>query len=225
MKINKTVKIIFIILVLSIVSLIFINTNTYCATQIVATNSFSTKNLEDSYKCSRDLGLPTSTLGDNALEPHLSTAREWGAVAFLGISIYGDVTANYGSATTVSLNGSNHSSTTGNASGVIDLGISSSNATTTQSTHIASYTSDTTSGNLATVQSIFNNSKYVDYLRASTGEPGTTFGEIKNWYGSTTSFLEGSYFIPYINGINSMSRSNGSSLSTDRKAWRPVIWN
>ncbi len=65
----------------------------------------------------KDLSSPTSTLGNNTVDPHLILNKDWGAVAYLSLSAYGNGTKGYTSNRVDS-----HYTTTSNLSGIIDLG-------------------------------------------------------------------------------------------------------
>ena len=65
--------------------------------------------ISEVYDLCKDLKNADTTLGNNNLDPHLTLNRDWGALAYLGMSVYGGITDVYSS------------SSTGNNTGVMKL--------------------------------------------------------------------------------------------------------
>jgi hypothetical protein len=115
------------------IGMLIINSNSYAAVAIKGGTVWDNITISDAYAvCYNMRNGTTSTLGSNSLEPHLTLNSDWGAVAYLVASVYGqrDGTSNTGTMgpkVTLTKNNSpiestTFRSTTGNASGVMNFG-------------------------------------------------------------------------------------------------------
>jgi hypothetical protein len=139
----KMKKIVFSIMLFCI-GMLMINSNSYAAVAINGGDVWTQITASDAYAaCYNMRNGTTSTLGSNSLEPHLTLNSDWGAVAYLTVSDYGQIdsrsTAYGASGPRVDLTKNNSPiesvwcrSTTGNASGVINFG---ANVTYTAATY------------------------------------------------------------------------------------------
>ena len=179
-------------------------------------------NVSDSYSQCYNLRNADSTLGSNQLDPHLTLNKDWGAVAYLAISSYGAVTDSTGPQ--IWINSLGYYSTTGNATGVIDMGHCY--------TQTSSLKSDYESGNNYITTLINNvNSKYVEKFSSgisSTDTLGQAINETKAWW-SSTFHDSGNGGYPVVNRGAMLGIDLGLNLGNGKGAsdvtFRPVIWN
>ena len=137
----------------------------------------------------RDLGLSTSSLGANSLDPHLSTARDWGAVTYLGLSIYGDIDTDEGSSDDmVIIDNVTYRTTNGNLSGVLNFGnrvnIAAASKKARQPNIVSAHAYAGTSTNNTSQLYKEENQKYVDIVPAipdNENSKGMGISEIKKW--------------------------------------------
>ena len=153
---------------------------------------------------------------------------DWGAVAYLAISNYGEVTSSEGPS--ITLDGATRYTTTGNATGVLDFG---KHRTVTSS---LLETDDGTGSEYRTVLINNKETKYVEILSAeltSEKTKGQALAETYGWFGySSNKYPESSAPIAiryrYV-GLGSSGTSNGllygSGVSGSNNTFRPVIWN
>ena len=113
-------KKIIIMIVITLFALIAFVHRVNAAVQVKAGTTRQTDiTINTAFQYCYDMRYQSSTLGNNNLDPHLSTARDWGAVAYLGLSSYG--TLRSGAGDTVTIGETNYSSTNGNISGVLNM--------------------------------------------------------------------------------------------------------
>lgn len=173
--------------------------------------------VSDAYAYCYNLRASNSTLGYNTLDPHLATNADWGAVAYLAVSVYGG----NGNASLVSAY-----KTSGNNSGVMDFGKSM--------TFVSSYI--TGSENIKKdykVNLVENaNTKYVDVLTTdiNNNKKGLALGETAGWYGSyasygttTYSVMERNGFFGFLHCWDRQTYDNGGPAGDI--TFRPAIWN
>ena len=79
--------------------------------------------VSEAYDACRDLDMAGSSLGTNGLDPHLALNKDWGAVAYLAVSSSGNLNSTNGpDGPTVTIDGDEYTTTTGNLTGVMDFG-------------------------------------------------------------------------------------------------------
>lgn len=210
-----------VIVILVICLIIFWGTKVDAAMEIKpGTTTHLNITVSDAYQYCYDLRNRTSTLSKNTLDPHLSLNADWGAVACLSLSSYG-----YGKAA----NNLTDSFTNGNNSGVLDFG---KNATYTSGIRLKCIdgisSDDKSRGKL--IQNI--NTKYVEGLKEKYTEEDTIYKELEFLNSSTVAFSSG-FSVPVrvfflgrrleITGNNNAGW--GGDGVTDKRTFRPVIWN
>lgn len=200
-------KKIFSTILLSIILLMSFTLTSNAAMQIIPGTETSTGiTISDTYAYCYNLRTTSSTLGNNTLDPHLSTGYDWGAVAYLAASVYG---CNMNSTSLTEFK------TSGNNSGVMNFG------------KTGTYVSVITDSNFTTQKNLINykNTKYVNYISGYyvTGD-GIATNEIANWgskYSNLASTSNNAHqHIRY--GILGCyyGYANGNSAT-----FRPAIWN
>lgn len=186
------------------------------------TTPYTSVNISESFDICLNLRDGTSTLGTCDLDPHMATSMDWGAVAYLAQSRYGrnlsDVTNN----------------TTGNKSGIMNLGGHTQTATLFENRNKTSTNATSYRYRLEEALLDPNLSKYVDVISNTldtTTTKGRAMAETINWYGANYSFnnanntdgpiiIRDSLFGVYNNFHNLSPGQAASNLS-----FRPVIWN
>lgn len=183
------------------------NSNVYiCTTQLNA------------YQLSYDMRNPTSSLGNNTLDPHLELSKDYGAWAYLGMSAYGTNTKmakisgiypdNMGYSDVIS---------TPNFTGVV------------QTREIVA----TVVGSNSTSNK-YGNSKYLEILEngnhTADNTKGMAMAETKGWYsGKVVEYSGGSVLLR--EKISTLGNYFDSSHiyeykgDQDKEWFRPVIWN
>lgn len=145
------------IVIISIIALLLYCTNSYgvesgtVRMQINGGAAWTNINISESYAECESLNSPTSTLGTSALQAHLTTDADWSAMAIFSVSQYGGATSN------------SPGTTTGNSSGIYNVG-----SNWTQSTGILSTA----------------NKNSTPYISGLFNEDGSVKKYIKQW--STT---------------------------------------
>lgn len=185
------------------------------------TTPYTSINISESFDICYNLRDGTSTLGTCDLDPHMATSLDWGAVAYLAQSRYG------GNSLSVTTN------TTGNKSGVMNLGSYTQTATIFESRSKTSTNATSYRYRLEEALADANLSKYVDVI-SNTVDADTTKGraiaETKNWYGATYSFNNTNntdYPIIIRDSLFGVSNtySNTTGQAHSSLSFRPVIWN
>ena len=158
--------------------------------------------VSSAYKVCYEMRASSSTLGVNSLDPHLALNKDWGAVAYLAMSSYGAVKDKTGP-TEVAVPGTEttYTSTTGNATGVMDFGktytfLAGVHETGLESANYKEYRTELIAN---------KNSKYVELLPNGTGSgtsakaptdvsltKGMAIAETGGWYGSMTAYCSAS---------------------------------
>lgn len=215
------------IVIISIIALLLYCTNSYgvesgtVRMQINGGAAWTNINISESYAECESLNSPTSTLGTSALQAHLTTDADWSAMAIFSVSQYGGATSN------------SPGTTTGNSSGIYNVG-----SNWTQSTGILSTANKNST---PYISGLFNEDgsvkKYIKQwstTRAETNFVGFqdssaqgTYGWMggTTWWGTSTS-----YPVSIKNGLFGVFFGNGSYGGASGGAFsnvtfRPVIWN
>lgn len=215
------------IVIISIIALLLYCTNSYgvesgtVRMQINGGAAWTNINISESYAECESLNSPTSTLGTSALQAHLTTDADWSAMAIFSVSQYGGATSN------------SPGTTTGNSSGIYNVG-----SNWTQSTGILSTANKNST---PYISGLFNEDgsvkKYIKQwstTRAETNFVGFqdssaqgTYGWMggTTWWGTSTS-----YPVSIKNGLFGVVFGDGVNFGTSGGAFsnvtfRPVIWN
>ena len=216
------------IMIISFITLLLYCTNSYCVEsgtvrmQINGGTAWTNINISESYAECESLNSPTSTLGTSALKAHLTTDADWSAMAIFSVSQYGGATSN--SPTT----------TTGNASGIYNVG--------TNNTQTTGILNTANKNSTAYVYGLFNEDgsvkKYVKQwspTRAETNFVGFldsgsrgTYGWMGGWryWGTSTAYpvsIKNGLFGVVIGNYYGVIASSGGAFSN--VTFRPVIWN
>ena len=214
------------IVIISIIALLLYCTNSYgvesgtVRMQINGGAAWTNINISESYAECESLNSPTSTLGTSALQAHLTTDADWSAMAIFSVSQYGGATDN------------SPKTTTGNSSGIYNVG-----SNWTQSTGILSTANKNST---PYISGLFNEDgsvkKYIKQwstTRAETNFVGFqdssaqgTYGWMggTTWWGTSTSYpvsIKNGLFGVDI-GVSSFGTSGGAFSNV---TFRPVIWN
>ena len=184
------------------------------------TTKYTSVNISESFDICYNLRDGTSTLGTCSLEPHLGTALDLGAVAYLAQSRYG------ANASSVSNN------STGNQTGVMSIGAYTQTATLFESRNKTSINATTYRYRLEEALADSSLAKYVDVI-PNTVDSETTLGraiaETKNWYGASYTFQNGTntdYPIIIRDSLFGVRNSFGDAgQAHSNVTFRPVIWN
>lgn len=213
------------IVIISIIALLLYCTNSYgvesgtVRMQINGGAAWTNINISESYAECESLNSPTSTLGTSALQAHLTTDADWSAMAIFSVSQYGGATSN------------SPGTTTGNSSGIYNVG-----SNWTQSTGILSTANKNST---PYISGLFNEDgsvkKYIKQwstTRAETNFVGFqdssaqgTYGWMggTTWWGTSTSYpvsIKNGLF-----GVNIGSYNFTSGGAFSNVTFRPVIWN
>lgn len=214
------------IVIISIIALLLYCTNSYgvesgtVRMQINGGAAWTNINISESYAECESLNSPTSTLGTSALQAHLTTDADWSAMAIFSVSQYGGATSN------------SPGTTTGNSSGIYNVG-----SNWTQSTGILSTANKNST---PYISGLFNEDgsvkKYIKQwstTRAETNFVGFqdssaqgTYGWMggTTWWGTSTS-----YPVSIKNGLFGVKCGCGNGVSSggafSNVTFRPVIWN
>lgn len=215
------------IVIISIIALLLYCTNSYgvesgtVRMQINGGAAWTNINISESYAECESLNSPTSTLGTSALQAHLTTDADWSAMAIFSVSQYGGATSN------------SPGTTTGNSSGIYNVG-----SNWTQSTGILSTANKNST---PYISGLFNEDgsvkKYIKQwstTRAETNFVGFqdssaqgTYGWMggTTWWGTSTSYpvsIKNGLFGVFIGNSNYTFTSGGACSNV---TFRPVIWN
>lgn len=214
------------IMIISFIALLLYCTNSYgvesgtVRMQINGGAAWTNINISESYAECESLNSPTSTLGTSALQAHLTTDADWSAMAIFSVSQYGGATSN------------SPGTTTGNSSGIYNVG-----SNWTQSTGILSTANKNST---PYISGLFNEDgsvkKYIKQwstTRAETNFVGFqdssaqgTYGWMggTTWWGTSTS-----YPVSIKNGLFGVNVGVTSSVTSggafSNVTFRPVIWN
>ena len=238
MKLNKFIKIIILLIVCVALQIILFGNISNAVLEGNKSWQTTQRKLGNAFDLCRELQSPTSSLGTNTLDPHLSNARDLGASIFLGLSQYGTVNDNsnenrvYISMTNPPRKYNNsgsydtNTSTTGNMSGVIGIGINSWEwmaMVRSNNENVSGFTDQ-----------LFDstNAKYVDNVASDSVQDskGMPLGEIKNngryWYndgGESWSNDAGRYMA--VTDIYGTCSSAEMSDYFGQRVFRACIWN
>ncbi len=230
---NKRVK----ILIIAFLIIAFFATVSNAAIEIKpGTETHVSISISDAYQYCYDLRINsnTSTLGDNKLDPHLSLNKDWGAVAYLSLSGYGKVRIS--KIPSIQINSTSYSTTTGNKTGVMNLG------TPIHNTHASAIMKELDPNRKISPEARKNivdnkGTKYVEELESDANtnvehSKGMALAETKGWkIGGSSSFANwnsGKLFclrtgiVGFIaDDSDACVTGNGVGVVT----FRPVIWN
>lgn len=210
-------------LITSLIMLIFIllvATNVNAAIEIKpATTAHSNITASNSFEYCYNMRNPTSSLGNNTLDPHLTLNKDWGAVAYLGLSGYGTVKSITGDSCTI--DGTSYTTTNGNPTGVLNFG-----ASQTQTSTVRYDTSEGSTGYPYRTKLLENkNTEYVEILTGNTiaATKGQALTEIGGWFGSSYSFPD-NHTYPVVLRTDILGSNSGPGTN-NVATYRPVIWN
>lgn len=216
------------IMIISFIALLLYCTNSYgvesgtVRMQINGGTAWTNINISESYAECESLNSPTSTLGTSALKAHLTTDADWSAMAIFSVSQYGGATDN------------SPKTTTGNSSGIYNVG-----SNCTQTTGILSTANKNST---PFVSGLFNDDgsvkKYIKQwstTRAETNFVGFQDSSAQGtygWMGGTTYWGTSTLFPVSIKkglfgvclGSGSYGRQASGGAFND-VTFRPVIWN
>ena len=216
-------KIIIISLLAMIVSLLLATVSNAAIEIKDGTTVHKSVSVSDSFQYCYDMRHPTSSLGNNNLDPHLSLDTDWGAVVYLSASGYGTVRTANGTNTTI--NNRSYTTTTGNASGVLNLGVNF-----TQMSGIVDVATETND-----ITNLYKNrnSKYVGILSSTNdveSTRGQAYAEIFGWQKNIiikypdilnpVSIRKSILGTSWTSSINFMS-----GVANDMTTYRPAMWN
>lgn len=228
MKVKSFIKLLIIsIFAYATLNVLLVN-NSNAAIQVVPTTTpHRSISMNDAFQYCYDMRYQSSTLGNNSLDPHLSTARDWAAVSYLGLSSYGTVRTQNGD--NIQIESRNNHTTTGNISGVMNFGHNAAlggNQYTYVSNRVDEHSNDK---GTTTKLYLDSNQKYVDVVEFTGNTIGTAMGETRGWYSSANGYSgyadHVSFYrigvVGFSNTNDGESYGNGGSSTT----YRPAIWN
>ena len=182
--------------IIMLIIALFIPTISKADMEITGTGTLYTQvTASEAYDFCKNLNTTYSVLGTDQLDAHLVLNKDWGAVAYLAISAYGKVTSK--NAPTVG----SHTSTTGNITGVMDMG---KTYTFTSAGHITGLAAASNATDYR--QSLIDNqdTKYVELLPATqnvSNTKGMAISETSGWFSSSTSYCTAQYPMLYRTGV------------------------
>ena len=200
--------------------------------------------VSQSYVTCRNLDSVSSTLGTTALDPHLVTNKDWGAVAYLansdyGVGVDGHTSSSQGkSGKEITLNSIKYYSTSGNATGVMNWGANPNETTYTQTsslvsniTSLSSISPDEIKHN---VQALVSNigTRYIESI-SQENTLGMAMKEVDCWgkwnnLGNSKIYpiaVRAGLFGFCIGGDNPGAGRYSEGGSRIDVTFRPVIWN
>lgn len=216
---------------ISIIAIVFLMLFTIKSNAAMAikpgTSSWTKISVSESYQQCYNLRNSDATLGKNNLDPHLTLNKDWGAVAYLAISPYGKVEKDI-RGPKISINGTNYYTTTGNITGVMNMG-----EYYTQTSSLLGGNGNDNTTNLTNNLS----TKYVENLSAETSienTRGQAIAETWGWFSSDKYYSTSSAPVGIRHGILGLGNygfgyyGNDYSIGMGRSStatFRPVIWN
>jgi hypothetical protein len=247
---EKVLKVFMLIIIM--LGIMSVKSNAASQIEIVPTaKGMREVTVSTSFVTCRNLDSLNSTLGTTALDPHLVTNADFGAVSYLANSIYG-VGADGHKAdqeqgkcgALITIDGVKYYSTTPNITGVMDWGANPNSTTYTQTASLLSTaTADTITNedvektNVASLLS-YKGTKYVDSLTSKESTKGMAMGETSGWDagGWNTFGSSNDYPVCIRNGLFGFNVDNGfgngyyyicgtAGDDFDNVTFRPVIWN
>ena len=236
MKLKYLIRIlIVVILFFTIQSIIFISkSNAAIESKLGTIGSKGQTNIivNNSFQYCYDMIYPTSSLGNNSLDPHLATAKDWGGVAYLALSSYGAVKSESGPSIRYP-GGYNYFTTTGNNTGVFNMGYDHWG---TRRVQTASYLEGSEANEYNSKLYLSSNSRLVDVISTTNDAEhtkGMAFAETSGWYNAGTTYPDSARAIGLRSGVfgywaggggNNYS-TQGSGQADGSTTYRPVIWN
>ena len=227
-----------------LIILISICTYNYAAIEIVPSknkgqDALCNTTISNSYLLCQGMTGQGESLQGATVKPHLATNKDWGAVSYLANSMYGTNTEGKNNGVTVSINGINYYSTTGNETGVMNWGSNPNAEKYTQTAGIINTYDNMNSTAKDNVTEIYNNrnSSFVDIVKTddftAQNTLGMAMGETRGIYSSwayASTYKD--YPISIRSGLFGFSvgsygyyNSLTSGLADSRVTFRPVIWN
>lgn len=217
MRKKLTIITIFLIIILML-GICFSNVSNAAIESKNGTSAHTGITVSQAYQYCYDMRSSTSTLGNNSLDPHLTLNKDWGAIAYLGASVYGNTRSNVGESVTIGDRAYN--STTNNITGVMNMHSTdryfSSFTSSLYLEKISSYTKKLEE-NIG--------SKYVETLSypfSIETTKGQALTETAGWWGGTANFT-GGFGVVHRGGITGFSQGDGNQNATIR--YRAAIWN
>ena len=235
MKLNKIMKLVFIIVLIFIIQSIVLVNISKATLESNRADSNSSKTMNAAFEQCYEMRNSSSSLGNNNLDPHLANARDIGIALYLGLSSYGATTGS-GSPTVRITNeknpivsGTNSAqkrSTTGNITGIFELGASNEFMAAITPTFVTYVDCDKLLDP--------NNSKYVSMVNREgvtksekiEGTKGMPYDEItrdSNYYFFENNAI--SYSADALQFFSGMNGRVGNGLKYNSYRYRPVIWN
>ena len=234
MKIVKNIiKVILLVtLCLIIQNLFFVQRSNAAIESKAGTAYHNGISVNQSFQYCYDMRYPTSSLGNNSLDPHLVTANDWGGVAYLGLSSYGAVKKETGATSDVVIDNRTYSTLTGNKTGVLNFGSGTyGNNYTSNYVQTATYLDGSTANNDRSKLYLASNARLVNKISATNDvehTKGQAAAETSGWYNVN------GYFKSYPNldnpismrrGVYGYNGTSGQAISGNGITYRPVIWN
>lgn len=185
------------------------------------TTTYTSIDVSSAYQLCYDLRANDTTLGNNSLDPHLTLNKDWGAVAYLGASAYGSARSDKGGK--IDINGGNYYSTTGNKSGVINLGNYHTQTAAISKSRVNLSSYDEYRKNL--IENI--GKKYVEtYEQTKLSGKGCAWNETRYWYSGSYNCRD-IILRKGIFGLDDNSNGNDCAYGNaySKVTFRPVIWN
>ena len=188
MKVKNIIKILIVSIFLYItLNFIYVNSSN-AAIEVIEVNAGHTKvNVNNAFQYCYDMRYPTSSLGNNSLDPHMATAKDWGGVAYLALSSYGAVKS--GSGPSYSGIGYNFYTSTGNKTGVINLGYNHYGG---RCVELACYLEGSTENGNRSKLYLESNRRLVNVISATNNAENTrgmALAETRGWYSSAAYYL------------------------------------
>ena len=168
------------------------------------TTTWANITVSEAYEACRDLDMGGSSLGTNGLDPHLALSKDWGAVAYLAVSVSGGVT----STTTqtgpkVTVDNREYTTTTGNLTGVMDFGKTLTYVSSAHETGLE--TAGTNDKNNYRTKLIKDkNTRYVELLPTTAtveGTKGMAIVETQGWFRSGMQYCSEGYPMEIRSGV------------------------
>ncbi len=145
------------------------------------TTTWTKISVSDAYMECINLSMEGSSLGTDKLDPHLALNKDWGAVAYLALSVSGAVNTKTGPSVTI--DGESYTTTTGNLTGVMNFGKTN---TFTSSSIVAGLEKESSNNQYRTNLIKNKNTKYVETLPDSAttdNTKGMAISETGGWFG------------------------------------------
>ena len=221
------IKIFVVTLFILLIYFIFGLNNVFAAVELKPSNTVhSSLSLRDCFFNSYNMRNAGSSLGTNNLDPHLATAEDWGIAAYLSLSNYGVFNKNnaYGhinrtiNGFKVNINSYQFATTTGNVTGVMNLGKTR--------TFVSGYDENS----LSSLDYLNGYDRLVTKFTGASNTTGMAITELKDFESSGVD----SRGVPPDSNMKSMIRQSNAvacfpneddGTRSNTASYRPVIWN